>query len=201
MLIQQAPRVAEASPTQARLLCCRAKRVKFLLLDQNSNESQLRSSVLQMCHVCLIQANHDQLFSRLAKRSHSQLHDCGSSHREAAGTRGRWWERSGVTALSGVVHGSIRAPGHSKTKKAQRTCLCWFSALLLTTNQWFLVLPSKRTAAEHGKVTGKKIPPGAVVTLDQAVRVASQLPSPQLILQSDRSLEMALFQGRQQLSR
>lgn len=81
------------------------------------------------------------------------------------------------------------------SKMAQRICLCWFSASLLTTNQWFLVLLSKR-AAEHGSITGKKIPPGPVVTLDQAVRVVSQLLSPQLILQSDCSLQMALFQGR-----
>lgn len=39
------------------------------------------------------------------------------------------------------------------------------------------------------------MPPGPTVSLDQAGQIVSQLLS-QLILQSDRSLQTALFQGR-----
>lgn len=87
--------------------------------------------------------------------------------------------------------------GHYVTlQMAQRTCLCCFCALLLTANQWFLVLLRKRRATEHGNVTGKKIPPGPMVSLDEASKVVSQSLSPQLILQSDCSFQTALFQGR-----
>lgn len=60
----------------------------------------------------------------------------------------------------------------------EELCLCWFSALLSTANQWFLVLLRKRRATEHGNITGKKIPPGPTVSLDQAGKIVSQLLSP-----------------------
>jgi len=94
-----------------------------------------------------------------------------------------------------VASGHLGTDVHD-TKMALRTHLRLFSALLLTTNQWFLVLLSKGRAAEHGNVTGKKIPSGPVVTLDRTVRVASQLLSPQLDLPSGCSVQTTLFQGR-----
>lgn len=102
-----------------------------------------------MCHICLIQASCHQLFSRLANQSHSPLHDCGSSPREAGETRGQWWGRNGCLLFrwGPWLEQDIWALCDD-TLRWHRGSACAGALPYSRQLTWFLVLLRKRRATE-----------------------------------------------------